>query len=66
MSTAAASVWLSAHAAAKRAGISVFCLQNLAISGRIRTKVETGRTPKFHVDDVDAFVAENAQSEVTA
>lgn len=62
MSTAV-SVWLSAHAASKRAGESVFTIQNWAICGRIRTKVETGRTPKFHAEDIDRIVAERNEAE---
>lgn len=65
MSTAA-SIWLSARAAAKRAGTSVFGIQNHAICGRIRTRVEPGKNPKYHVEDVDRLATDLRSSRATA
>jgi predicted site-specific integrase-resolvase len=47
------SPWLSARAAAIRAGISVHRLHNMAVAGLIRTKIEPGATPKYSAEDAD-------------
>jgi predicted site-specific integrase-resolvase len=60
MTTTAARLWLPAYAAANRAGISVFRLQNLAIAGQIRTKVELGQNPRYNAEDIERLAAEIA------
>jgi predicted site-specific integrase-resolvase len=64
MSTAT-SPWLSAWAAANRVGISVTKLQNMAIAGLVRTKVEPGSTPRYHAEDIDRLAEERKASVIS-
>lgn len=43
---------MSAHGAAKLAGVAISRIHSEAIAGRIRTHVVPGITPKYHREDV--------------
>lgn len=62
----ASSPWLKAKTAADRLGLSVYTLNKLALAGKIRTKVELGRTPDYLAEDVDRLVAENATAAIAS
>jgi len=55
----ASSPWIKAKTAANRLGTTVYQIHRLAIAGKIRTKVEFGRTPDFNAEDIDRLQAED-------
>lgn len=57
--------WLSAYNAAKRIGLSVHKIHNLALAGRIRTKADPGQNVKYWAEDVDKLGRELNRREPT-
>lgn len=53
MPATSAANWLRAKPAADRLGVTVYTLHNLALAGRIRSKVDVGELPRFHAGDID-------------
>jgi excisionase family DNA binding protein len=57
--------WLDTRAAAAHLGVSRQRIHDLTSQGRLRVAGRDGRLPRYHVEDLDAYLRAGARERVT-